>query len=177
MIISLANVAKELLENALDAEATRVGKNNNNSCAGEKHESVHNAKKRFHSNNNIITINTIEIRLKNYGFELIEVVDNGEGMSEADMERVGLPHHTSKLRRFEDLENLKSLGFRGEALASLVALSEVSISSKPKSSSTIDQKDIPAITVDLDQHGNVRARHSIAREVTRHSFDHTQFNE
>jgi DNA mismatch repair ATPase MutL len=105
--------------------------------------------------------------LKNYGFEMIEVADNGDGMSEVDMERVGLPHHTSKLRRFEDLENLNSLGFRGEALASLVALSEVSIGSKPKSSLIIDQKDLPAVMVDLDQHGKVRSRHSIAREVTK----------
>ncbi|KAG8771401.1 hypothetical protein FRC15_003428 [Serendipita sp. 397] len=66
----------------------------------------------------------IEVRIKEYGLKLIEVIDNGTGISKDDYETVALKHHTSKLSSFEDLTTVETFGFRGEALASLCALCE-----------------------------------------------------
>lgn len=64
-----------------------------------------------------------EVRLKEYGSELIEVVDNGSGITEEDFGAIALKHHTSKIRQFSDLEvGVTTFGFRGEALSSLCAL-------------------------------------------------------
>jgi DNA mismatch repair protein PMS2 len=70
---------------------------------------------------------SVEIRLKEYGSELIEVADNGHGIYPQDYESVMLKYHTSKLTCFEDLANVSSFGFRGEALSSLCALADVSV--------------------------------------------------
>lgn len=70
---------------------------------------------------------SVEIRLKEYGSELIEVADNGHGIYPQDYESVMLKYHTSKLSCFEDLANVSSFGFRGEALSSLCALADVSV--------------------------------------------------
>lgn len=70
---------------------------------------------------------SVEIRLKEYGSELIEVADNGHGIYPHDYESVMLKYHTSKLTCFEDLANVSSFGFRGEALSSLCALADVSV--------------------------------------------------
>jgi DNA mismatch repair protein MutL len=59
----------------------------------------------------------------------IRLVDDGEGIAAADLELCGLPHATSKLRALEDLDRLATLGFRGEALASIAACSKLEISS------------------------------------------------
>ncbi|KAF5319675.1 hypothetical protein D9619_008398 [Psilocybe cf. subviscida] len=66
----------------------------------------------------------VEVRFKNYGLATIEVVDNGSGIQEGDHESIGLKHHTSKLEIFTDLEEVRTFGFRGEALSSLCALCE-----------------------------------------------------
>jgi len=79
-----ASVVKELVENALDAGATRI-----------------------------------EVALEEGGVRLVRVTDDGCGMARVDVERSFLPHATSKLREPEDLEHIASLGFRGEALASI----------------------------------------------------------
>ncbi|THZ87861.1 DNA mismatch repair protein MutL [Aureobasidium pullulans] len=68
---------------------------------------------------------SIEVRFRNHGLEAIEVIDNGTGIAPEDFESVALKHHTSKLRSYDDLENLDTFGFRGEALASLCALSQL----------------------------------------------------
>jgi len=83
-----ASVVKELIENSLDAGATRI-----------------------------------EVRLVEAGRRTIEVVDNGHGMSEQDAHLAIERHATSKIRRAEDLDNIVTLGFRGEALASIAAVS------------------------------------------------------
>ncbi len=72
----------------------------------------------------------IKVHLKDGGRELIEVVDNGHGMRSEDLELSVLRHATSKIRSVEDLENLHTLGFRGEALPSMVASSEVHLISR-----------------------------------------------
>ncbi len=63
----------------------------------------------------------------------LQVIDNGAGMCQEDMERVGLRYNTSKCSLLEDLENLHFYGFRGEAISSIVSLAEmVEISSRTK---------------------------------------------
>lgn len=67
---------------------------------------------------------SIEVRFKNYGLDLIEVSDNGEGIAKEDYESIALKHYTSKLSSYDDLLSLETFGFRGEALSSLCALSK-----------------------------------------------------
>ncbi|KAF8426910.1 hypothetical protein EV426DRAFT_425318 [Tirmania nivea] len=70
---------------------------------------------------------SIEVRLKNYGLDAIEVVDNGDGISRDNYESIALKHYTSKLTTYDDLENVQTFGFRGEALSSLCALSILTV--------------------------------------------------
>ncbi|KAF8318503.1 DNA mismatch repair protein MutL [Clavulina sp. PMI_390] len=67
---------------------------------------------------------SIEVRFKEYGLTSIELVDNGSGIAPEDYSTVAMKHHTSKLNKFEDLLEIESFGFRGEALASLCAICE-----------------------------------------------------
>lgn len=83
-----ASVVKELLENALDAGATRI-----------------------------------TVRVVAAGRRLIEVTDNGHGMSEQNALLSIERHATSKIRSAEDLEDIRTMGFRGEALASIASVS------------------------------------------------------
>lgn len=89
-----ASVVKELVENSIDAEATRI-----------------------------------EIELKDSGSSLILVRDNGIGMSSEDLVACLDRHATSKIRRLEDLFQVQSLGFRGEAIPSIASVSHFTISS------------------------------------------------
>ncbi|KKA27315.1 hypothetical protein TD95_004009 [Thielaviopsis punctulata] len=70
---------------------------------------------------------SIDVRFKNQGLDSIEVQDNGSGISPENYAGVGLKHHTSKLSSYEDLANIQTFGFRGEAVSSLCALSNVSV--------------------------------------------------
>ena len=92
-----ASVIKELLENSLDADATKI---------------------------------TVE--LEESGKKRIKISDNGEGMTPEDAEKSILRHATSKIRSVEDLFSIKTLGFRGEALASIAAVSKLVITTKQK---------------------------------------------
>lgn len=71
----------------------------------------------------------IETEIKDGGVSLIAVRDNGSGMAKEDLTMAFMRHATSKLRNINDLNNLHSLGFRGEALASIAAVSQVEMSS------------------------------------------------
>ncbi|MEK6645747.1 MAG: DNA mismatch repair endonuclease MutL, partial [Candidatus Firestonebacteria bacterium] len=77
----------------------------------------------------------ISVEILNEGKRLIRVVDNGVGMSRVDMEICIKKHSTSKITSFEDLFYLHTLGFRGEALASIASISKLEIMSKPQVSS------------------------------------------
>ena len=85
-----ASVAKELLENAVDAGATKV-----------------------------------QLIVRDAGKTLIQVIDNGCGMSETDARMSFERHATSKIREAKDLFALNTMGFRGEALASIAAVAQV----------------------------------------------------
>lgn len=87
-----ASVVKELMENAIDAEAT-----------------------------------SISLMLKNSGLSLIQVVDDGHGMSEDDALICCERHATSKISSLEDLESIDTMGFRGEALASISSVSRMTL--------------------------------------------------
>ena len=90
-----AAVVKELLENALDAEAT-----------------------------------TISLFIKGAGIDLMQVIDNGSGMSEEDALICCERHSTSKITSLHDIDTIRTLGFRGEALASISSVSRMSIVTK-----------------------------------------------
>ena len=87
-----ASVIKELVENAIDAQATHV-----------------------------------QIILKDAGRTLIQIIDDGVGMSDTDARLAFERHSTSKIRTADDLFTLHTMGFRGEALASIAAISQVEL--------------------------------------------------
>ena len=87
-----ASVIKELVENAVDAQAT-----------------------------------SIQIILKDAGRTLIQVIDNGVGMTDTDARLAFERHSTSKIREAADLFALQTMGFRGEALASIAAISHIEL--------------------------------------------------
>ncbi|XP_010128366.1 PREDICTED: PMS1 protein homolog 1 isoform X3 [Chlamydotis macqueenii] len=72
----------------------------------------------------------LDIKLENYGFNKIEVRDNGNGIKVADVPVMAVKHYTSKISSSEDLEKLTTYGFRGEALGSICCISEVLITTK-----------------------------------------------
>lgn len=90
-----ASVIKELVENAIDANATEI-----------------------------------KIIIKDAGKTLIQVIDNGTGMSETDARLAFERHATSKIKKADDLFALTTMGFRGEALASIAAIAHVELKTK-----------------------------------------------
>lgn len=96
-----ASIVKELLENSIDAGATKI-----------------------------------ELIIRDAGRNLIQVVDNGTGMSETDARMAFERHATSKIRNTEDIFRISTKGFRGEALASIAAVSQVELRTKKKDNST-----------------------------------------
>lgn len=90
-----ASIVKELVENSIDAGATKIS-----------------------------------IEVFDGGLREIIITDNGSGIEPEDIEKAFMPHATSKIQKSEDLENIASLGFRGEALASITAVSQVEMITK-----------------------------------------------
>lgn len=90
-----ASIVKELVENSIDAGATKIS-----------------------------------IEIFDGGLREIIITDNGSGIEPDDIEKAFMPHATSKIQKSEDLENIASLGFRGEALASITAVSQVEMITK-----------------------------------------------
>ena len=111
-----ASIVKELLENALDAGATRI-----------------------------------EVRIEQGGTTLIDVLDNGGGIHPDDLPLALLRHATSKIKTAEQLAAIETLGFRGEALASIAAISQLVLSSS-------QTDDGVGMQVHLGRHGDAEVR-------------------
>jgi len=73
---------------------------------------------------------SIQVHIEESGLKKITVIDNGEGMSGEDLQESFKPHTTSKITKADELSHIKTLGFRGEALASIAAISRLTIRSK-----------------------------------------------
>ena len=74
----------------------------------------------------------ITVEIKNGGISFIKITDNGKGIAKDDLEIAFERHATSKIRSAEDLDKVTSMGFRGEALASIAAIANVELTSKTK---------------------------------------------
>lgn len=83
---------------------------------------------------NAVDAGATEIRLiiQDAGKALVQVIDNGSGMSETDARMSFERHATSKIQTIDDLFHIRTMGFRGEALASIAAVSQVELRSKKK---------------------------------------------
>ncbi len=99
-------------------------------AAGQVIERPSNAVKELIENAIDANAHAIDIHIKESGFREITVIDDGVGMSETDLALSVLPHTTSKVKNVDDLLHIASLGFRGEALASLASVSDIEISSR-----------------------------------------------
>ncbi len=110
-----ASVVKELLENSIDAGATRI-----------------------------------TVSIEDGGRKLISVTDNGCGMDAEDLARAFEPHTTSKIKNSADLHRISTLGFRGEALASIGSVAQVRTVSRAKDTLTAN-----CIEIDCGNKGNV----------------------
>ena len=69
----------------------------------------------------------IKIDLKDGGISEIKIIDNGHGIEHDDIEKTIIPHATSKLESYSDLEDVFTMGFRGEALSSIAEISDITI--------------------------------------------------
>lgn len=96
-----ASIVKELVDNSIDAGASKIG-----------------------------------IRIVNGGMDLVEISDNGIGIPQENLFSIFEAHTTSKISSLEDLNNLLTMGFRGEALSTIVSVSKVKLVSKYKDSDT-----------------------------------------
>ena len=102
----------------------------NKIAAGEVVERLMNIVKELVENAIDAKASEIKIELVDSGLNEIKVIDNGSGISKDDLEFAFERHATSKIRTAEDLETVKSMGFRGEALASIAAIAHVELVTK-----------------------------------------------
>ena len=103
----------------------------NQIAAGEVIERPASAVKELVENSIDAGSTKIIIEVKDGGRKLIQVTDNGAGMSRSDVRLAFEKHSTSKILTIGDLDTLTSLGFRGEALASIAAVAKVECITKP----------------------------------------------
>lgn len=101
----------------------------NRIAAGEVVDRPYSAVKELIENSLDAGATEIEIYIERGGKDLIKITDNGGGIERDDMRAAFLPHATSKIAVAEDLDNILTLGFRGEALASISSISKVEIKS------------------------------------------------
>ncbi len=115
-----ATIIKELVENALDADATRI-----------------------------------EIELEQAGLKKISIQDDGRGMDALDLALATTRHATSKIAQLKDLDGLNTFGFRGEALASIAAVAQLTLISRtaalPHGYKLVSQPNQPAVSVTTPQ--------------------------
>jgi len=106
----------------------------NKIAAGEVIERPASVVKEFVENSIDAGASSITIEIKKGGISFIKVVDNGSGIKEDDVEIAFERHATSKIRNADDIETIGTLGFRGEALASIAAVSKVELTTRVESS-------------------------------------------
>lgn len=102
----------------------------NKIAAGEVIERPASVVKELMENSIDAGATAINVEIKNGGISYIRITDNGKGIEPDDMEIAFERHATSKIRKAEDLETVTSMGFRGEALASVAAISKIEMVSK-----------------------------------------------
>lgn len=79
---------------------------------------------------------SVIIETEKGGIASVRITDNGSGIEKDELKKAVMPHATSKISNVKDLDNITSLGFRGEALASIASVSKLSIVSKPDGQET-----------------------------------------
>lgn len=102
----------------------------NQIAAGEVIQRPASAVKEMLENSLDSGCNEIKLIIKNAGKKLIQVVDDGCGMSKPDVKKCFIRHATSKIENAEDLFNITTMGFRGEAMSSIAAIAQVEINTK-----------------------------------------------
>ncbi len=104
----------------------------NRIAAGEVVERPASIVKELVENSIDANADEILVNIVRGGKDVIEVFDNGSGIPKSELKKTILPHATSKISTQKDLENIKTLGFRGEALASISSVSQMKINSKTR---------------------------------------------
>ncbi|XP_055383250.1 mismatch repair endonuclease PMS2 [Condylostylus longicornis] len=127
-------------------------------CSGQVVLSLAIAVKELVENSIDAGATVIEVKLKEQGLEYVEVCDNGHGVREEDIKGMTAKYHTSKIKEFSDLNEVATFGFRGEALSSLCALSDMKVITKHKSSPV-------GVSFELDHEGQIRNKSVCPREV------------
>ncbi len=106
----------------------------NRIAAGEVVDRVYSVVKELVENSLDAKASSIEIEIRDGGLSLIKISDNGIGIAKDDLKTALLPHATSKISTISDLDEVTTLGFRGEALPSIASVSKLTITSKTNSS-------------------------------------------
>ena len=99
----------------------------NRIAAGEVIDRPYSAVKELVENSIDAGATEIEVRIERGGKDLIEVSDNGCGIEKDDMRAAFFAHATSKIKELEDIDHIRTLGFRGEALATIASISSVEL--------------------------------------------------
>lgn len=106
----------------------------NKIAAGEVVERPSSVVKELVENSIDANAKNILIEVEEGGISLMRVIDDGDGIYKDDMTKAFLPHATSKIKESEDIYNISTLGFRGEALPSIASVSKVNLKSKQEES-------------------------------------------
>lgn len=123
-------------------------------AAGEVLERPASAVKELIENAFDAGANAVQVELEDGGLKRITICDDGSGMNRRDTERCVLRHATSKLKSALDLDNIRTLGFRGEALSSIASVSDMVIATRPHSEEVGTRLRIRAgEVVSIDEYG------------------------